>query len=62
MDARNAGKFAEDVYKDRSLELAKAFGGPNRMYYVNDSVLSTVISDAISQGKVVTLPLLNLNT
>lgn len=62
VDARKAGQFAEDVYKDRSLELAKVFGGPNRMYYVNDSVLSTAISDAISQGKVVTLPLLNLNT
>ena len=61
-DARKAGQFAEDIYKDCSLELAKVFGGPNRMYYVNDSVLSTAINDAISQGKVVTLPLLNLNT
>lgn len=66
VDARNAGKFASDVYQIASKRLAKVFGGPDKMYFVNENVLNglidekvvkSVIQDAISQGNVVTIPL-----
>ena len=64
VDARKAGKFASDVYKLNSEILAKAFGGPDRMYFVNETTgifnsqaLKSVIQDAINNGKVVTMPL-----
>ena len=64
VDARKAGKFASDVYKFNSEVLAKSFGGPDTMYFVNDALgcidsnaVKAVIQDAIKQGKVVTLPI-----